>query len=244
MVWHIAFVPSCAPVFFSQHAYVPYTTIRDHGASEQPHRNQRENRLQLWASCARRDGVSAGAAPAGARGQPMAAAPPVEGGRGGVEYARRLGVRDKLGWDTWCGKQHSFLLASTPYFFHSTLTLHSTRYGITEYQNSRAQVSRKIRQQAWAGWARRDGVRAAAAPGAPAAGPWQPQRLWNGSCGCETRSATWDSRQSRLASLAWHTGIVPSRRDPAFFPKQALITYNTIRDHIAPDRPRKNQQKL
>ena len=36
----------------------------------------------MWESYARRDGVSAAAAPAGASSEPVAAAPPVEGGAG------------------------------------------------------------------------------------------------------------------------------------------------------------------
>ena len=51
-----------------------------------------------------------------------------------------------------------------PYFFHSTLMGQATQCGIEEQQNSRLETSRKIRLQLWAGCARRDGVRAAAAP--------------------------------------------------------------------------------
>ena len=44
--------------------------------------------------------------------------------------------------------------------------------------------------------------------------------------------------------MAWHRGVVPSRRDPAFSPKQAPVTYNTVRDHRAPEQQRKIQQKI
>ena len=42
----------------------------------------RKIRLQRWAGCARRDGVSAAAAPGGARGEPTALVPPAEGATG------------------------------------------------------------------------------------------------------------------------------------------------------------------
>ena len=108
--------------------------------------------------------MRAAASPAGARGEPVAAAPPAEGVVGGVECARRLGVRDRLAWCHCHGTQQPFLLALTPYFFHSTLAVHTSRDGITEQQNSLAQISRKYRLDLWAGSARRDGASAAAAP--------------------------------------------------------------------------------
>ena len=58
------------------------------------------------------------------------------------------------------------------------------------------------------------------------------------------RSATSGSRQNRTAPMAWHRGVVLSRHDPVFSPKQAPVTYNTVRDHRAPEQQRKNQQKI
>ena len=63
----------------------------------------------------------------------------------------------------WLGTQHPSLPPLTPYFFHSMLTSHTSQYRIAELQNSRSEITRKIRRQAWAGSARRDGLRASAA---------------------------------------------------------------------------------
>ena len=120
-------------------------------------------------------GLDAAAALASARGEPMAAAPPVEGAaavRNALgDFAFEIDLYRRL----WRGTQHSSLLASTPNFFYSTLTCHTTQIGIAEHQNSRAEISRKIRLQLWAGCAPRGGVRAAAAPagarGEPRAAP-------------------------------------------------------------------------
>ena len=64
----------------------------------------------------------------------------------------------------WHGTQHSNLLLLIPHFFHSMLTCHATQHGIAEHQNSRSEITRKIRRQAGAGSARGDGASAAAAP--------------------------------------------------------------------------------
>ena len=68
-------------------------------------------------------------------------------GRGGLECARRLRVRDRIGRRLWHGTEESFLLAATPRFLQSRPLSHITRYGITEHQNSSAKFSRKYRLQ-------------------------------------------------------------------------------------------------
>ena len=72
-------------------------------------------------------------------------------GRGGVRRARRLWVRDRLQLRAGRGTRQPSLLASAPYFFQSTLTCPTPRYGIIEHQSSRAKNSRKYRMQRWAG---------------------------------------------------------------------------------------------
>ena len=64
----------------------------------------------------------------------------------------------------WHGTQHSNLLILSPHFFHSMLTCQATQCGIATHQKGWSEISKKIRLQLWAGCARRDGVRAAAAP--------------------------------------------------------------------------------
>ena len=114
-------------------------------------------------------------------------------GRGGVKRARRLWVRDKIvrSLVAWRGKQQSFLVAAAPYFFRSMPACHTSRYGITENLNCRAQISRKY-TDCGGGPGAHVGT-AGARPQRPRArveNPWYPRRLENGPWGCETRSAT------------------------------------------------------
>ena len=79
LAWHTATLSSrLDPVFFSQHAHSPYNAIWDHRATEQPRTNQQKIQTGTVGRERTRDGASAAAAPAGARGEPIAPAPPVE----------------------------------------------------------------------------------------------------------------------------------------------------------------------
>ena len=170
------------PVFFPQHAYAPYNTLQDRRSSERPLKNQQKKQTLAvgWLRTSGRRKRSRRSRGCPRRAHDSSAA--CGRARGGLQCARRLRSLSRLDRRLRRGTQQHCLLALTPYFFHGTLSCHSTRYSVTEQHNSRPKISRKCRLQPQVTLGAHVGA-ARARPQRPWAPVTSPRRLGSASAG-------------------------------------------------------------